>query len=529
VHRRTFLPLAFAALALAVAPAFAELAAEPPPPAPAQEPRAAEAFARLGESRFQNFGRTFTLAFSPDGKSLAAGSWDGRITWWDLATRRPLRYWEAHAGPVTALAVAPDGRAVVSAGKDREIRLWGTADGRLLRALAGPPERVTGLMFSPDGKRLASQDGKGVRLWDRSSGRPLSSFKGSHTPLFSADGSTLTLIWRGSRREPTPPEPALLRVDVATGKERERRILPPGPTARYSLSASGQWLVRTGPYALRWTDLASGREGRSPDKEKTAITGLAVAPDERLVVVARADQRIVVIELATGQVRCQFRRPGRTEVCLAVAPDGRLLASGGIDRTVLLWDLTGRMADGKVPPAALGAAELGRLWNDLDAPDGATAHRAVWRLTAGARDSVPFLAKQLAPPRPADPARIAMLIRDLGAGAFKARTRAFEELENLRDAAEPALRKKLTDSSPLEMRRRLETLLARIDVWWARQWRLVRAVEVLEHSARPEARQVLRRLADSAASPRLAGEVAAALRRLDRTAGIARQEAPPEP
>jgi hypothetical protein len=524
VNPRILLLLAFSALA-----PMASASGEQPAGSQAKEPLPEGAVARLGESRFQNFGRTFALAFSPDGKYLAAGSWDGLITWWDLGTRRPLRHWGAHSGPVTALAIAPDGRAIASAGKDREIRLWGTADGRLLKALAGQPERVSGLTFSPDGKALASEDGKGVRLWDLGDGRTRSNFQGGHTPRFSADGSTLTLLRRGSRQGASPAEPAGLRVDVATGKERQRFALPPGPTARYALSASGRWLVWAGPYALRWTDLASGREGRSPEKGKAVITGLAVSPDERSVAVSRSDQGLVVIELFTGQLRCQFRRPGRADVCLAFSPDGRLLASGEIDRTVLLWDLTGRRASGEVPPEALAQAELGRLWDDLDAQDGAAAHRAVWRLTAGARDTVPLLAKRLAPPRPADPARTALLIRDLGVGAFKERTRAFEELERLRDAAEPALQKSLTGSSSLEVRRRLEALLARIDLWWARQWRLVRAVEVLERVASPEARQLLRQLADSTASPRLAAEAGAALRRLDRQAGRAGQEAPPGP
>ena len=77
-------------------------------------------------------------------------------------------------------------------------------------------------------------------------------------------------------------------------------------------------------------------------------------------VVARADHRLQVIELTTGQVRCQFRRPDRGETCLAISLDGRLLATAGLDRTVWLWDLTGGLAGQKSPPAGPPGAGLSR-------------------------------------------------------------------------------------------------------------------------------------------------------------------------
>jgi hypothetical protein len=522
VKRQTFCFLAIVALALHLPPAPGREGKGPQPPPRAKDPPAERPAARLGEARFQNFGRPFALAFSPDGKILAAGSWDGFLTLWDVTRRRTLREWEAHLGPVTALALAPDGRSVASAGTDGEIRVWGTGDGKRRQALAGDKGVVRGLTFSPDGKLLASADGKGVRLWDLSTGRPRHTFAGARAPTFSADGSTVIWVrWQPAQR-PGAREGTLLRVDVRTGKE-QRLALPPGPADgpgdRAALSASGRWLVRAGHFLpLRIWELPSGRESGLAAKEPLAVTGLALAPDERSLAVACADGRLLVLELTTGQVRCQFRRQGRSESSLALSPDGRVLASGDLDRTVLLWDLMGRMAKGKLAPVALNAEDLGRLWNDLDSADGGTAHRAVWELTAGARDTVPFLGKQLRPGKATDPERIALWIRELRDGSLQTRTRAFRDLEALRDQAEPLLRKSLAGSPALEFRRRVEKLLAGIDRWWAGQWRLSRAVEVLEHVASPEARQILRRLADSRVSPRLAREAGAALQRLAATA-----------
>jgi hypothetical protein len=509
----------FSAVSLGLAPEFGGATGDTQPAAPAKEALPERAVALLGESRFQNFGRVFSLAFSPDGKFLAAGSWDGFLTWWDLVTRRPLREWEAHPGPVTTLAIAPDGQTVASAGREGEIRVWGTADARLRTTLAGHKASVQALTFSPGGKLLASGDWKGALLWDLGSGRRLHEFKGGRAPTFSVDGSTLSFV-RWYRPEGVRAHAGdLLRVEVPTGKERERLALPPGPWDRHALSASGRWLVRAGALPLRIRELPSGRESGPEEKWTVSATGLALAPNERCLAVAGADQRILVIELATGQVRCHFRGSGRVETALAFSPDGRLLASGGLDRTVLLWDLTGRMSKGRLSSIPLPAAELARLWKDLEAADGGTAHRAIWELTAGARDSVPFLDEQLQPRAPADPEPIARWIGELRDGPLQARTRALRELEGLHDEAEPLLRKSLATSPSLEFRRRVEKLLLQIDVWWAKQWRLVRAVEVMEQVASPEARQILRRLADSGAGPRLAAEARYALGRLARGAG----------
>src|SRR5262245_13422893 len=85
-------------------------------------PKGAEA--RLGTARFRNLGRVLSLAFSADGRTLVAASWDGMIEAFDVATRQSLRQWPAHEGRIRAVAVAPDGSKLASAGTDRKVKLW---------------------------------------------------------------------------------------------------------------------------------------------------------------------------------------------------------------------------------------------------------------------------------------------------------------------------------------------------------------------------------------------------------------------
>jgi WD40 repeat protein len=128
-------------------------------PVPAQakgDPLPPGAFARLGEVRYRNIGRVFSVAFSPDSKTLAAGAWDGSVRLWEPATGREIRRYVGHAGWVRAVAFSPDGKLLASGGKDRIIRLWETATGKELRRLEGHQNWIQNLAFSQDGKTLAS-------------------------------------------------------------------------------------------------------------------------------------------------------------------------------------------------------------------------------------------------------------------------------------------------------------------------------------------------------------------------------------
>jgi len=106
------------------------------------------------------------LAYSPDGKRLAAGNVNRQIFIWDLATRELLFALEGHEGQVTSLAYAPDGSRLVSGSLDRTVRIWEPQRGELLLTLEGHERPITRVAFGPLGTQVASasKDGK-VRLW----------------------------------------------------------------------------------------------------------------------------------------------------------------------------------------------------------------------------------------------------------------------------------------------------------------------------------------------------------------------------
>lgn len=136
-----------------------------------------------------------SLAFSPDGKTLAAGGQNGSVQRWTGDAYTPGELLHAHGGPVWALAFSPDGKTLASGGADHNIDEWDPTTGKLLRTLKGHEHLVLSLAFSPDGKLLASGSyDETLKIWNPTTGAlqqslPLGGWV--HSLRFSPDGTHL--------------------------------------------------------------------------------------------------------------------------------------------------------------------------------------------------------------------------------------------------------------------------------------------------------------------------------------------------
>ena len=137
----------------------------------------------------------WALAFSPDGRFLAAGDGEGTVKIWNLQERQVISQLEGDTVRVDTLTFSPDGRTLASAGYDGQIKLWETvSDWSLLGTLQNRGTTYT-LDFSPDGKALASTGHAVVTLWSVESGEEITSLMGHsewvYGAAFSSDGKTL--------------------------------------------------------------------------------------------------------------------------------------------------------------------------------------------------------------------------------------------------------------------------------------------------------------------------------------------------
>jgi hypothetical protein len=193
-----------------------------------------------------------------------------------------------------------------------------------------------------------------------------------------------------------------------------------------------------------------------------------------------------------------------------------LLATGSQDTTVLIRDTLN--VNGEPAPAKPSPKELEALWADLAGEDAARAYRAIRRLVASPAQSLPFLRRHLRPVAAPDPRHLVRLITELEE-KFTVREKATRELEKLGRLAAPALKQALAGLPSPEVRRRVERLLRRLEVFTlsAEELRCWRAVEVLEHLGTDAARGILKGLTREGQDLSLSGQDArAALERLRR-------------
>ncbi|HEY7155289.1 MAG TPA: WD40 repeat domain-containing protein, partial [Gemmataceae bacterium] len=449
------------------------------------------------------------VAASADGRLLATGGKDGRIDVWNLPARRLLRRLSGHAEAVAQLTFSPDGKTLASRSRSGVIRLWDPTSGRQRREIPSPPAhdtRTICLAYSPDGQTLVADyraaDGKafGIALWDAKSGREIQNLK--NTPgggglisalAFSANGERLQAVRRTGALQCWRAENGRFRVEEGPPPAAGDDSSPVALSAAFS-SDGVLAIVDSGRQKIRVQEPSVAGRPRILPERVTAIQQLAFSPDGRYLLGNEAGDVFRVYEMASGQEVLMRRLPAPAKAGpFTFTADSRHIVSGMANATLLVWDV--------FTPTGIRGGRPARLWNDLKDEFAAWAHQAMSGMIAAGDETVAFLEHNLSTVEEPKAEQVTRWIAELDSDEFRVRERATKQLAKAGEAARAALERAHAGKPSLEVRRRIESLLAHFPngfVADGETLRRRRAVAVLEHIGTPAARRLLRRLSEGA-------------------------------
>lgn len=269
--------------------------------------------AATGEPRplaVEGFKEVVEVTFSPDGRLLATGHWDGTVALRDAHTAQVIATLGRHKECVRDLAFSPDGRTLASCADEPAVWLGDVAARKQRAVLRAQEGYLTSLSFSPDGATLAGSGSDGsATLWDVASQKVKAVLRGHQAPVravaFAPDGKTLAT----------------------------------GATDR----------------VIKIWDVAEAREIATLLGHTDHVEAVAYSPDGRRLASAGLDGRVRLWDAATGRELLSLDGPAGGARCLAFSPDGSVLGAGGA-------------GNGRWPaPAYLW---VGAPWDDAPLPAG---------------------------------------------------------------------------------------------------------------------------------------------------------------
>lgn len=330
-----------------------------------------------------------SLALSADGATLAVGTY-GQVTLWDLPKREPIAVLDDIPGPILSLAFSPDGKTLAAGAglpaRSGVIRLLAMPGAKPLRTLEGHRDVVAGLAFRADGKSIVSGSYDAtVRTWEVATGKPTGVFKGHSDFVYDVaylpDGKSILSASK---------DRTLKRIDAATMTEMRTYGEHDDDVLALAVRPDGSGFVSAGnePQVRSWT-LDAEKSAKRVGAHGGPVHQLAFSRDGKRLASASGDATVRLFDAAGPSTLRSLPGPTDWQYAVAISGDGRRVAGGGWDGVVRVWDAEApRMEAILVQPPSPSPGHPS--WLSVDG-DGATAGsddlREVVRWVVGGKEA----------------------------------------------------------------------------------------------------------------------------------------------